>query len=60
MTLPNSTVIDHYPVKDIPRQASMSTWESIWAIHLNLKANVASVPSDLGGGANGHLGLTIG
>eukprot|EP00957_Ditylum_brightwellii_P004711 358270-Ditylum_brightwellii.AAC.1 len=59
MTSPNSTVMDHFLVKDIPRQAGMPTWESVWAIHLNLNANAASVPSDLGGGAHSHLGLTI-
>eukprot|EP00957_Ditylum_brightwellii_P082019 6236891-Ditylum_brightwellii.AAC.1 len=38
----------------------MPTRESIQTIHINLNANTASVPSDLGGGAHGHLGLTIG
>ena len=28
-------------------------------LHDQLKANAASVPSDLGGGANGHLGLVL-
>eukprot|EP00957_Ditylum_brightwellii_P077497 5888759-Ditylum_brightwellii.AAC.1 len=38
----------------------MPTWDSIKAIHLHLNGNAASVPSDLGGGQHGHLGLTIG
>ena len=28
-------------------------------LHDQLKANAASIPSDLGGGANGHLGLVL-
>eukprot|EP00957_Ditylum_brightwellii_P199957 15243390-Ditylum_brightwellii.AAC.1 len=38
----------------------MPTWDSTRAIHLQLNANAASVPSDLGGGQHGHLGLLIG
>eukprot|EP00957_Ditylum_brightwellii_P061411 4661272-Ditylum_brightwellii.AAC.1 len=38
----------------------MPTWDSIRAVHLQLNTNAASVPSDLGGGQRGHLGLTIG
>eukprot|EP00957_Ditylum_brightwellii_P026399 1996786-Ditylum_brightwellii.AAC.1 len=60
MASPNSAVMDHFLVKDIPRQAGMPTWESIQAIHLNLNVNAASVPSDLGGRALGYLSLTIG
>eukprot|EP00957_Ditylum_brightwellii_P209983 15364446-Ditylum_brightwellii.AAC.2 len=37
----------------------MPSWDSIWAIYLNLNDNAASVPSDLGGGQHGNLGLTI-
>eukprot|EP00957_Ditylum_brightwellii_P014596 1099910-Ditylum_brightwellii.AAC.1 len=59
MASSNTAVMDYFLVKDIPKQASMPTWKSIWAIHLNLNANAASVPSSLGGGAHGHLGLTI-
>eukprot|EP00957_Ditylum_brightwellii_P169108 12871002-Ditylum_brightwellii.AAC.1 len=51
MALLNTAVMNHFPVKDIPKQAG---------IHFNLNANAASVPSDLGGGAHGYLGLTIG
>eukprot|EP00957_Ditylum_brightwellii_P041983 3179033-Ditylum_brightwellii.AAC.1 len=60
MTSPISAVMDHSLVKDIPQQAGMPTWKSIWSIHLNFNANAASVLSDLGGGAHGHLSLTIG
>ena len=35
------------------------TYEDIKKIKDELKANAASVPSDLGGGAHGHLGLVL-
>eukprot|EP00957_Ditylum_brightwellii_P202346 15329759-Ditylum_brightwellii.AAC.1 len=59
MTSSNTAVMDHFLVKDIPKQAGIPTWESIWEIHLNLNANATLVMRDLGGGAHGHLGLTI-
>eukprot|EP00957_Ditylum_brightwellii_P130084 9921844-Ditylum_brightwellii.AAC.1 len=59
MALSNTAVMEHFPVKNILKQAGMPTWDSIWAIHFNVNANEASVPSDLGGGAHGHLRLTI-
>eukprot|EP00957_Ditylum_brightwellii_P145191 11058565-Ditylum_brightwellii.AAC.1 len=38
----------------------MFAWEIIREVHIDLNANAASVPSDLGIGQHGHLGLTIG
>ena len=35
------------------------TYETIHTIHALLKANAASVSSELGGGAHGLLGLTL-
>eukprot|EP00957_Ditylum_brightwellii_P044777 3396843-Ditylum_brightwellii.AAC.1 len=60
MASSNNAIMDHFPVKDIPRQARMPTWESIQAIHLNLNGNAASVLSDIGGVIHSHLNLTIG
>eukprot|EP00957_Ditylum_brightwellii_P058741 4453896-Ditylum_brightwellii.AAC.1 len=56
----NTLVMEHFWVKEIPKQTGMPSWDSIYAIHLSLNANAASVPSDLGGGQHGHLSLTIG
>ena len=42
------------------RNTGQSTFKQIQALHKQLKANVASVPSTLGGGrANNHLGLIL-
>eukprot|EP00957_Ditylum_brightwellii_P064431 4890038-Ditylum_brightwellii.AAC.1 len=60
MAASSTAVIEHFPVKEIPKQTSMSSWDSTWAIHLHLNANAASLPSDLGGGQHGYLGLIIG
>eukprot|EP00957_Ditylum_brightwellii_P133778 10200765-Ditylum_brightwellii.AAC.1 len=60
MAASSTAVMEHFPVKEIPKQNGMPSWDSIQAIHLHLNTNAASVPSDLGGGQHGHLGLTIG
>eukprot|EP00957_Ditylum_brightwellii_P078042 5932375-Ditylum_brightwellii.AAC.2 len=59
MAASNTAVMEHFPVKEIPRHTGMPSWDSIWEIRLHLNANAASIPSDLGGGQHGHLGLTI-
>ena len=48
-----------FPHQSIPKQPGEPTYESIRTIHRLLKANAASMPSDLGGGAHGLLGLTL-
>ena len=35
------------------------TCETIKAVHVILKSNVASIPTTLGGGNHGHLGLVL-
>eukprot|EP00957_Ditylum_brightwellii_P104423 7953550-Ditylum_brightwellii.AAC.1 len=60
MAASSTAVMEHFPVKEVPKQTGMPTWDSIRAIHLYFNANAASVPSDLEGGQHGHLGLTIG
>ena len=48
-----------FPHLTIPRQPGKPTYESIHAVHALLKANAASIASELGGGAHGLLGLTL-
>ena len=38
---------------------SKPTYSTLKILKDELKANAASVPSDLGGGKNGHLGLVL-
>ena len=35
------------------------TYDTLQRLHNELKSNAASVPSSLGGGAHGHLGLVV-
>ena len=53
------TVKEGFPHQSIPRQPGEPTYETIHAIHAILKANAASVASELGGGAHGLLDLTL-
>lgn len=48
-----------FPHPHIPSQHGMPTFEIIADVHRKLKANAASVSSNLGGGTHGLLGLTI-
>jgi hypothetical protein len=43
----------------IAKQPGLPTYEAIVEVHLKLKANAASVVSELGGGAHGLLGLVL-
>lgn len=43
----------------IPKHSGVPTYESIAAIHAKLKINAASIPTSLGGGQHGHLGLVL-
>ena len=47
----------HYPTLD--RQPGLSSYNTINSIHTLLKTNATSVPSQLGGGQNGLLGLVL-
>ena len=53
------TIRDGFPFPTIPKQPGLPTYETIKAVHMKLKANAASVPSALGGGNHGLLGLII-
>ena len=45
--------------KELTKIHGEPTYETIHNLHKEVKANAASVPSTLGGGALGHLGLAI-
>ena len=53
------TIKEGFPHLLIPRHAGAPSFESVQATHKLLKANAASVPSDLGGGTHGLLGLML-
>ena len=45
--------------KEFTKVHGTPTYETLQKIKDQLKANAASVTSNLGGGANGHLGLVL-
>ena len=53
------SIREGFPYPTIPKQNGLPTYESIKEIHMKLKSNAASLPSSLGGGAHGHLGLIL-
>ena len=53
------SIREGFPYPTIPKQNGLPTYESIKAVHIKLKTNAASVPSNLGGGAHGNLGLIL-
>ena len=48
-----------FPQPSVPAIDGEPTYESIKTVHDILKSNAASVPTTLGGGAHGHLGLVL-
>ena len=50
---------ESFPFSTIPPQTGQPTYESIRAVHMKLKSNAASIPSTLGGGNHGLLGLIL-
>jgi hypothetical protein len=52
----NDTYFQH---KVLTKVHGLPTYESLQTLHTELKANAGSVPSTLGGGQNGHLGLLL-
>ena len=48
-----------FPHPTIPPIDGEPTYQSIKKLHDLLKSNAASVPTNLGGGLHGHLGLTL-
>lgn len=59
----SSTSIDYintyFQFKELTKIHGAPTYESLQEIKDQLKANAASVTSNLGGGVNGHLGLVL-
>ena len=53
------TILDSFPIKDITKHSGEPTFQAIREAHNQLKANAASILSDIGGGQFGLLGLTI-
>ena len=51
--------INDFPHPTIPKHTGMPTYETIQSVHRKLKANAASIQSELGGGAHRLLGLTL-
>ena len=49
----------YFEYKALTKIHGKPTFESISTIHDQLKSNAASVPTTLGGGAHGHLGLVV-
>jgi hypothetical protein len=48
-----------FPFITIAKQPGLPTYETNPEVHLKLKANAASVVSELGGGSHGLLGLVL-
>lgn len=49
----------YFEYKELTKIHGEPTFETIKALHNQLKANASSVPSNLGGGQFGHLGLVL-
>ena len=48
-----------FPFQTVPKITGRPSYETIAAIHAKLKVNAASIPTPLGGGKHGHLGLVL-
>ena len=59
-TLSLESIKELFPHPVIPRQIGAPNYETINEVHTKLKANASSVPTTLGGGNHGHLGLMLG
>ena len=61
--MPDFNTIDyintHFVHKELTKIHDKPTYESLKKLKDELKANCASVQSNLGGGGHGHLGLAI-
>ena len=53
------SVRESFPHQDLPVQPGPPTFEKIEATHAKIKANAASIQSELGGGAHGLLGIAL-
>lgn len=52
-------ITKYFTFPSIPKHSGTPTYETIAAIHAKLKVNASGVPSPLGGGQLGHLGLVL-
>lgn len=52
-------VSTYFPHKNTTKIIGRPTYDNLKELRNHLKANAASVTSDLGGGAHGHLGLVV-
>ena len=59
MTANANTYKDLFEHETLDRISGMPSYESLHQLRKQLQANAASVPTTLGGGANGHLGLVL-
>ena len=61
--MPNYSPIDYanayFPTPILPKIVGQPNFENLRTLKKALKANAASVQSDLGGGLYGHLGLVL-
>jgi hypothetical protein len=53
------TIRDGFPHPTIPHHTGTPTYAAINIVHKKLKANASSIPSELGGGTHGLLGLVL-
>ena len=49
----------YFEYKEVTKIHGEPTYETVHHLHNQIKANAASVRSNLGGGAFGHLGLVV-
>ena len=61
--MPSYAPVDYanafFPTSNLPKIVGKPTYEKLRTMKKSLKANAASVQSDLGGGQYGHLGLVL-
>jgi hypothetical protein len=48
-----------FPFQTSPKVNGQPTYETITTIHSKLKVNATTIPTPLGGGRHGHLGLIL-
>jgi hypothetical protein len=53
------SILGRFTYQTLPRIVGVPTYTSIQLLVNDLKANAASIPLELGGGALGHLALTV-
>ena len=51
--------LQYFPNKEVTKISGEPTYYTLQNLHKQIKSNAASVPSTLGGGQHGHLGLVL-